>query len=223
MAHGIKNLINALDGGLYFLKSGFRKGDIDRVQKGIETLGRNIERIRRFSKSFLNYTRAETLQTRLCYPQDIIQEVIELFSASLVEKKIELNFKSDKKIAPAYFDYEKIHEAITNLISNAIDSFSEIDERKKCINVTLYEEEGTIYIEVGDNGAGIDEEQKSRIFNKFFTTKGLEGTGLGLLMTKKIVQQHNGNISLSSKKGEGSVFKIWFLRSRLPKPVSEDG
>jgi PAS domain S-box-containing protein len=220
LAHGIKNLINALDGGLYFLKSGISRGDIGRVHKGIETLGRNIERIRRFSRSFLNYTRVQDLQVRLCHPQDIVQEVIESFSVSLMEKNIVLNFKTDKNIAPALFDYEKIHEAITNLISNAIDAFSEIDDdRKKSINITLYEEEGTICFEVEDNGSGIDEEQKMRIFSKFFTTKGLEGTGLGLLMTKKIVQQHNGTITISSKKGEGSTFRIRFLRSRLPKTV----
>ena len=219
LAHGIKNLINALDGGLYFLKSGIHKGDIGRVQKGIETLGRNIERIRRFSKSFLNYTRSQALQIKLCYPQDIIREVIESFSASLNEKKIELNFKIENEVASAPFDYEKIHEAVTNLIGNAIDAFNDIaDERKKQIDVALFEKEGAIHIEVKDNGCGIDGEQKIQLFNKFFTTKGLEGTGLGLLMAKKIVHEHNGNISFSSTKGEGSIFKIWFLRRRLPKP-----
>ena len=221
LAHGIKNLINALDGGLYFLKSGIRNGDIGRVQKGIETLGRNIDRIRRFSKSFLNYTRSQVLNVKLCLPQEIVKEVIESFSASLHEKEITLNFRVKNEIAPAPFDYEKIHEALTNLVGNAIDAFSEIgDDRKKQIDITLFEEEGAIHFEVKDNGCGIDGEQKIRLFNRFFTTKGLEGTGLGLLMTKKIVHEHNGNISLVSKKGEGSTFKIWFLRRRLPKPES---
>lgn len=219
LAHGIKNLINALDGGLYFLKSGIGKGDINRVQKGIETLTRNIERIRNFSKAFLNYARFRSLNVGICHPADIVQEVIESFSASLDDKNIQIDFKPENRIAPAPFDYEKIHEALTNLVGNAIDSFDGVeDKRTKNIRVNLYEEEGSIYIEVKDNGCGIDEEQKKRLFHKFFTTKGLEGTGLGLLMTKKIIQEHGGNISVISKKMEGSVFRVWFLRGRLPKP-----
>ncbi len=218
LAHGIKNLINALDGGLYFLKSGLGKGDIKRVHKGIDTLSRNIERIRTFSKAFLNYARFRSLQVEICHPEDILSEVIESFSAKFAEKQIQIIFKPEKGIAAAAFDYEKIHEAVTNLIGNAIDAFNNIDDnRKKTVSVTLFEEEGAIYIEIKDNGCGIDEEQRKRLFHKFFTTKGLEGTGLGLLMTKKIVQEHGGNISVISKKGEGSVFRVWFLRGRLPK------
>ena len=220
LAHGIKNLINALDGGLYFLKSGIGKGDINRVQKGIETLARNIERIRNFTKAFLNYARFRSLEVEICHPADIIREVLESFSARLDEKEIRLEFTPEQGLAPAPFDYEKIHEALTNLIGNAIDAFHGVDDdRTRTIKVTLYEEEGAIYVEVKDNGCGIDEEQKKRLFHKFFTTKGLEGTGLGLLMTKKIIQEHGGNISVISKKGEGSVFRVWFLRSRLPRPA----
>lgn len=221
LAHGIKNLINALDGGMYFLKSGIGQGDIGRIHKGIEALARNIERIRTFSKAFLNYARFRALEVRLCDPKEIIIEVIESFTARAKENDIRLIFENGQSVvAPIYLDYEKIHEALTNLVGNAIDAFQDImDSRKKCVSVKLYEEEGSVYMEIKDNGSGIDEEQKKRLFNKFFTTKGLEGTGLGLLMTKKIVQEHGGNISVFSSKGEGSVFRVWFLKGRLPKPT----
>lgn len=118
----------------------------------------------------------------------------------------------------APLDYEKIHECVTNLVGNAIDAFVDVDkDREKKIWVTVYEEEGTIYIEVKDNGCGIDKDHRQRLFGKFFTTKGLEGTGLGLLMTQKIIHEHGGNISVLSKKGEGSIFRIRLIRGRLPK------
>ncbi len=218
LAHGIKNLINALDGGMYFLKSGIGKGDVGRVHKGLETLARNIERIRSFSRAFLDYARFRSLRAKVCHPVDIISEVIDSFAVKAQEKKIKITFDQEKGLAPAPFDYEKIHEALTNLVGNAIDAFNEIeDSRTKNIVVSLFEEEGAIYIEVKDNGCGIDDEQRKRLFHKFFTTKGLEGTGLGLLMTKKIIQEHGGNISVISKKSEGSVFRVWFLRGLLPK------
>ncbi len=218
LAHGIKNLINALDGGMYFLKSGIGQGDIKRVHKGIESLTRNIERIRAFSMAFLNYARFRTISPKDCNPEDIIKEVIESFTAKAQESSIKLIYKNNQKIAPVFLDYEKIHEALTNLVGNAIDAFSDIeDNRKKKILIRLFEEEGSIFIEVQDNGHGIDEEHRKRLFQKFFSTKGLEGTGLGLLMTKKIIQEHGGSISVFSKMGEGSVFRIRFLRGRLQK------
>ncbi|MBU8910652.1 MAG: PAS domain S-box protein [Desulfobacterales bacterium] len=218
LAHGIKNLINALDGGMYFLKSGIGKGDIKRVHKGIETLTRNIERIRLFSKAFLNYSRFRTITPALSNPADIITEVVESFAAKVQENEIEIKLQLDQKIAPVPLDYEKIHECMTNLIGNAIDAFVDVDkDRDKKIWVKVYEEEGAIYIEIKDNGCGIDKDHRQRLFNKFFTTKGLEGTGLGLLMTQKIIQEHGGNISVFSKKGQGSIFRIRLIRGRLPK------
>ncbi len=218
LSHGIKNLINALDGGMYFLKSGIQKGDIKRVHKGIESLTRNIDRIREFSKAFLNYARFRSLSPEDCNPSDIAREVAESFEVLAREKDIEISVIQEQEISPVNLDYEKIHECLTNLVGNAIDSYTEVeDDRKKAITVSIYEEEGSIYISVADNGCGIDEEHRKRLFNKFFTTKGLEGTGLGLLMTKKILQEHGGNISVFSRKGEGSVFRIRFIRSQLPR------
>lgn len=218
LAHGIKNLINALDGGIYFLKSGIGKGDIDRVHKGIETLTRNIERIRTFSKAFLNYSRFRAITPTLIDPSDIVTEVAESFAAKVLENEIEIILTMDQPVAPAPLDYEKIHECVTNLVSNAIDAFVGVDKnRDKKIWIKVYEEEGAIYIEVKDNGCGIDREHRIRLFSKFFTTKGLEGTGLGLLMTQKIIQEHGGNISVLSKIGQGSIFRIRLIRGRLPK------
>lgn len=218
LAHGIKNLINALDGGMYFLTSGIGSGDIKRVHKGIETLTRNIVRIRAFSKAFLNYARFRDINPASCNPADIINEVVESFTPKAEENNILIEFTTEPDISPVFLDYEKFHEALTNLISNAVDAFSGVeDQRSKKISIRLFEEEGAIFIEVADNGCGIDEEQKKRLFKKFFTTKGLEGTGLGLLMTQKIIQEHGGRISIASKKGLGSVFTIRLLKSKLPK------
>ena len=72
--------------------------------------------------------------------------------------------------------------------------------------------------EVSDNGAGMDYEVKKRVFTKFFSTKGSDrGTGLGLLTTRKIVQEHGGKVSFESTEGEGSTFRLEFPRCRLPR------
>ena len=205
---------------MYYLKSGIGNSDITRVHKGIETLARNIERIRNFSMAFLNYARFRSITPSECRLEEIIREVLESFAARAQELGIRMAFEQNAPVSNVCLDYEKLHEALTNLVGNALDAFKDIeDDRDRQVAVALSEEEGAIFIEVRDNGCGIDDEHRKRLFNKFFTTKGLEGTGLGLLMTLKIIQEHGGNISVFSKIGEGSVFRVRLLRSRLPKPV----
>jgi signal transduction histidine kinase len=89
--------------------------------------------------------------------------------------------------------------------------------------VSSREEKGTIVYEVADNGHGMDYEISRKVFSKFFSTKGSDrGTGLGLLTTKKIVHQHGGEISFTSKEGEGSTFRIDLPRDHLPRPGTRD-
>jgi len=78
-----------------------------------------------------------------------------------------------------------------------------------------------LIFEVTDNGSGIEYDIKNKIFTTFFTTKGGEGTGLGLLTTRKIVQEHGGKISVDSQKGMGSCFRMEFSRKRLIKLFEE--
>jgi signal transduction histidine kinase len=82
------------------------------------------------------------------------------------------------------------------------------------------EQGGTLVFEVADDGAGMDYDVKKKIFTGFFSTKVAgKGTGLGLLTTRKIVQEHGGKVSFDSTEGAGSVFRLEFPRSRLPRPA----
>ena len=88
---------------------------------------------------------------------------------------------------------------------------------------TAAEPPGTYaFFEVADTGCGMDYEVKQKAFTSFFTTKERGGTGLGLLLTRKIVQQHGGSIVLESEEGEGTTFRLEFPRDRLPKSDTEE-
>jgi signal transduction histidine kinase len=203
---------------MYYLKSGIGKSDITRVYKGIETLDRNIVRINSFSRSFLNYSKKNELAPQLCGPVSLVKEVIESFSANAKKNHINLKVVVEKELEPAVIDYEKMHECLTNLVGNAIDAC--IEDTKKSdflVQIKISEEERIILFEIIDNGCGIDKENRKKLFNKFFTTKGLNGTGLGLLMAKKTVQEHGGNMDVISKKGKGTTFRIRLFRKWLPK------
>ena len=108
---------------------------------------------------------------------------------------------------PVPVDADGLHQAILNLLVNAIDAV----EPKRGV-VTLSSAFDAVsqmaVIEVQDNGVGISEKDQERIFEPFFSTKGQRGTGLGLAVTRKIVEEHNGRIELISKLGQGTTFRI---------------
>jgi PAS domain S-box-containing protein len=217
LAHGIKNLNTALEGGMYMLKTGLAQGNIDRIQKGMEMLARNIERVSVFVKAFLSFSKGREIQAKLCDPAEIAKEVVDLYAVKADKLGIMLKYEKTGDIAPAPIDFESMLECLTNLVGNAMDACQMSDENSCYVSVRAFEEYRTIIYEVADNGCGMDDEVKRKVFTTFFTTKGLEGSGIGLLMTKKIVHEHGGTVDLKSKPGKGTTFSIRLPRRRLPK------
>lgn len=223
LAHGVKNLLTGLEGGMYMLNTGLQKLNIERVQKGVEMLTRNIDRISIFVKAFLSYAKGREIQVRLSNPIEIADEVVELYAANARNFGIELKSEQVGEVAPALIDYESMHECLTNLVGNAIDACRISDKQSGCsVTVKTSEQDNVIVYEVSDNGSGMDYEVKTKVFTSFFTTKGLGGSGIGLLMTKKIVQEHGGTIEVESEQGQGSVFRIRLPRNRLPRPIEQE-
>ena len=223
LAHGVKNLITALEGGMYMLNTGMKKNEIQRVQKGMDMLQRNTSRISEFVKAFLSFSKGRTIQVKPSNPGEIAKEVVELYSVEAQKLGIKLINQQQDELIPASIDYESMHECLTNLVGNAIDAcrMSEV-QGGPTISVLTFEKDGIITYEVSDNGSGMEYDVKGKVFTTFFTTKGLGGSGLGLLMTKKIVQEHGGRIEVESEAGKGSVFRIILPRNKLPKTIEND-
>ncbi len=220
VAHGIKNILMGLEGGMYAVNTGIRTGDDDRIARGWTTMQENIGRISTFMKEFLDFAKGRHIVTRSTPPGAPAREVIALYRESAEQAGIRLEADIEAGIAPAPLDAEGIHTCLANLVSNAIDACM-LAEREPPfrVSVSVRDEEGALVYEVRDDGQGMDYEVSRKVFSKFFTTKGSDrGTGLGLLTTKRIVHEHGGRISFTSKEGEGSVFRIELPRAALPEP-----
>jgi signal transduction histidine kinase len=223
LAHGVKNLLMGIDGGMYMLESGIERGDADRLVHGWEMLKEDMARMTSFVKEFLEFAKGRTPNVQLVDPNQPAQEVVSLFRDTARLKGIEIRLKLQEEIAPAFMDKEGIHTCLANLVSNALDACEVSDKPNRHVVLSTSEQEGTLVFEVADDGVGMDYEIKKKIFSSFFSTKATgKGTGLGLLTTRKIVQEHGGTVSFDSTVGAGSVFRLEFPRARL-LPATEKG
>ena len=218
LAHGIKNLVIALEGGMYMIGTGLQKGDIERLQKGTEQLNRNIARISTVVKTFLRFARGRDIRTRMVRPADLAVEVADMYASKAEENGIELVMTLEDEIRPAPLDYDALLECLSNLVDNALDACILLeDDQAHRVEIKAVEEEGSIIYEVSDDGSGIEDEVQQKIFHTIYTTKGLSGNGLGLMTTNKMVQEHGGTMFMNSIPGKGTTFRIILPRMRLPR------
>lgn len=222
MAHGIKNILTGLQGGMYIASWGMQRADVERIKEGWDMLARNMERISELTKNLLAFSRGETFECTLIKPSEVVCDVVALYQESTAQHGIDLRAEVDEDVAPMWMDSEGMRGCLENLISNAVDACLTSDTPDCSIVVRSFEKDDTVVIEVVDTGCGMDYEVKQKAFTSFFTTKAKGGTGLGLLLTRKLVQQHGGSIDFVSEPGEGTTFRLRFPRSRLPQPGSSE-
>jgi len=218
LAHGIKNVLQGLEGGLFVVETAIEDHDDTLLARGWEMIQNNILRITALVKDLLSYSKERAPEYGRVDPNALAEEVCALFDLRAEEQSIQIVRDFDPNIDPILVDQRGIHTALTNLVSNALDA-CEIDpeERDHLIVVrTRQDPSDGVVFDVSDNGIGVDEDSQEKIFSVFFSTKGSKGTGLGLLVTSKIVHEHGGDISFDSAPGVGTTFTI-----NLPRPETD--
>ncbi|MBC8462556.1 MAG: response regulator [Deltaproteobacteria bacterium] len=224
VAHYIKNILNGLRGGMYKVNSAMAKHKPEQMKDGWDMVQRNIEKVSQLVLDLLSYSKERSPEEKTCSPNQIVAEVVELLKQKADENSIKLNVLFDPNIKEADFDPKGIHDAILNLVSNAIDACISDENTSKSWEVTVKTGTETtdsgiekILFEVSDNGCGMNPEIRSKVFTRFFSTKEGQGTGLGLLITQKIIQEHGGKITMVSQEGVGTTFLVLLDRKTLKK------
>lgn len=211
LAHAIKNILGGLKGGRYMVNQGFEGNDIKCLKDGWAMVERNIEKISGLTKDLLTFCRDRDPEREPVNPNDLIREIFNLFHIQCQQQGILLKLDLDEALGTVDLDPKGILEVLTNLTGNALDACTLGEPTVQKSEITIRSSrlpDKKILLEVKDNGMGIDPEVGQKIFNIFFSTKGSRGTGLGLLLSRKIVEEHGGEIRFDSEPMKGSVFQV---------------
>ena len=215
LSHAIKNITGGLKGGAFVLEKGIELSDQKYLMQGWEMIKGNVDKITNLSLDLLNYAKATDLNIQACDPRQPAQEVIDLMRPRAQALGIELVADFSEDINNCHFDADLICRCLLNLVSNAIDACRNGDPEgpDSIVTVRVKNARGWgVEYQVLDNGAGMTADTRGKIFQHFFSTKGSEGTGIGLMISKKIIDAHSGKITVNSQEGIGSKFFI-----KLPK------
>jgi signal transduction histidine kinase len=207
LAHCIKNIANALKGGEYIVDKAFRDDNTTLLKKGWEITKQGSERIRRLVHDMLTISKKREPDRSICYPHEVVRQVIEIIDEKAKEKNVKIKTQFDEKIGQVNIDQKNIFRCLLNLVSNSLDA---CEENKGIIKIETFKvnEKAFFGYRVIDNGHGISKENQKKLFHDFFSTKGAQGTGLGLSVTHTIVREHGGFIKCDSQLDKGTSFTI---------------
>lgn len=217
ISHGIKGILTGLDGGIYIVDGGLKNKDFDRIEEGWDTVKLMVGRIRQMVQDILFHTKERKPNLERVDVRRFSEDVAKVIEPKMQENQV--RFHKTFKEAEGEFEIDPkfIRSALINILENAIDACRKDTGQgnpEVCFTVTT--EKDRVVFHVADNGIGIDAKQKEELFELFFSSKGSQGTGLGLYIANNVVGQHGGTIQVDSSPGKGARFTV-----ELPRKVDQ--
>jgi signal transduction histidine kinase len=182
-----------------------------------------LERVEKSISHLLRFAREEEIHIEAVMMEDVLESALETFRDRASREGIQIHRAYDAQ-GQMPGDAEQLRRVIINLVGNAIDALEEGHEVGREIRISMGENlaGSEIWVRISDNGPGIEKSQLSQIFDPFYTSRK-EGTGLGLAMCRKIVDNHEGTIEVESIRGEGTEFVLVFPKSPDWPRTSREG
>ncbi|MFH1845811.1 MAG: ATP-binding protein [bacterium] len=205
ISHSIKNILDGFNGGVYVYKAGKRRDDEEKMATGWDMIERNVGIIGDLVADLLNFAKERIPEYAPHDPRQLVEAVIADIGLSRAgEVKIEL--VGDSAGRKVMLDYHSFHQCLGNLLGNAMDAYAAGETGTITVEVGVHDD--TAFFVVGDDGMGMSPRTLSKIKSGMFSTKGSKGTGLGLQVVQKIVNEHQGSLVIESEEDVGSTFRI---------------
>lgn len=201
VAHELRNPLSSIKGLALILKSKFKQQSSG--TEAAEILISEVERLDRSISELLDYSRPENLRMRDIQLVQPIKNAIRLIRSDAQAENIEIIEKYEDENRLVEGDQDKLTQLFLNLFLNSLQAM----DNGGTITVSTKHGDGKTHIAVADTGQGIDEILREKIFDPYFTTKS-DGTGLGLSLSAKIIEDHRGSVSIESLKGDGTTVTI---------------
>ena len=211
LAHAIKNISGGLKGGSFVVQKGLDLDNSKYLRQGWQMVRDNVERIQQLSMDLLDIAKPGSPNRQLINPNLPMQQVCDLLRPQAEQFGVMLTCRASTEVVPMALDPEGIYRCLLNLGTNALDACLQggCGSQKASIEfISGPLTGGGVVYRVKDNCCGMDAPVREKIFQAFFTTKGSRGTGIGLMLTRKIVEAHQGRIEVESLAGQGSMFTI---------------
>ena len=210
-AHEIKNPLGIVLNGVEFLEMRLKEADTD-IREDLDIIKKSTLRADAIIQRLLKFARPMEPKPERIKPEDLIAETLSFFKYSSPYGEININTNYSKDGMAVFVDKNQMQQALVNIILNAAEAMPRggdiLIKTCRVAQSEYYFAKPACVIEIIDNGPGIPEANMSKIFEPFFTTKSEKGTGLGLFITKIIIDNNKGNLSIESKLGKGTSVKI---------------
>ncbi|MBT4845861.1 MAG: HAMP domain-containing histidine kinase, partial [Planctomycetaceae bacterium] len=190
----------------FVVDGGLQQGDCESIAKGWDVVKRNQDRISGLVMDMLSYSKDRQPERQSVNMREIANEVVEMLLPRATEVGVALEIDAPTDLGLVSIDAIGIHRALWNVIANGIDSC--VGVTAAVVRVSLEHREAEQLIRVVDQGIGIAAHRMERIFVPFVSDKGSQGTGLGLAVSRKILREHGGDLTVSSVEGQGSTFEL---------------
>ncbi|NQU42115.1 GAF domain-containing sensor histidine kinase [bacterium] len=206
IAHHLKNIIISIKGPISLIKMAFQMNKFEIIADSLPILDRGSTRMEQSVKEMLDYSKDRHPDLEEGNLGELVEEVTSGCWQRAADLGVELRARTEP-LADSWLDKLRLHDAILNMVGNAIEAHVP-DTPDAWVEVRLRATpKGNRHIvEVADNGPGIPPDIQKKIFQPFFSTKGSKGTGLGLAVAQKVMEENGGSLSLESELGKGTTF-----------------
>ncbi len=202
LSHSIKNMLQAMRSGSDLVDMGLRKESHQLVVNGWDIVSRSHDRFYGLAMNMLQFSKSRKPEVELHSLQTLLGDLGATLTPRFLTRDCRLIIKCSPSIPPIPFDPQGIHQALLNLLSNALDA-APLANGQVILSAKYIQEQALVLLQVKDNGPGLPEAVRKNPFTAFQSTKGYAGTGLGLPVAKKIAEEHGGTLTLESQPGQG--------------------
>ena len=208
LSHHIKNILQGIKGGSYLIDEGLEQSDNEVIRKGWGIVEKNQARISHLVMDMLSFSKQRDAGVEEMDAVVMVRDSLETLAARARDAGVTLAFPEAPSALACHGDAAALQHALLNVLANAIDATAEQQDGTVTVSLASGRQPMRVEVEVVDNGIGMSDESQKNAFSLFYSSKGHQGTGLGLAVSDKILREHGGAIEIESAPGEGSRFLL---------------